>query len=441
MKKPVILLVSIVCCLHAMGQNSNVTSAVLHLNSYREHQDTTELIAAKVSIDAAAANDKTKDEPKMYLYRGEIYLGYYSLRLNKTISKLLPPASTPPDRKAHAKATTEAYADMDTNVICIAANSFIRVLQPGIPDYYVQEAKDQSNLPTCLLHLENKALQEYNAQAYSTSLALYQKCILISTLLNVNDSASIVQNIEMAASSADKAGNGAVALTYYQKMIASKYDGAIPYHVVATMYYKQKDTAKAWEYIEKGRAQYPDDLNLLISETNYYITKHNFEKATGNLTLAINKLEQSPDKEKNKNVLSSLYSNLGNIYDHRANPRDDQGNDLPKPADYEDLFNKADSNYTKALQLTPDNFDVLYVTGALYFNRAVPIAKKADALPLNATDKYNKLMDEAKGYFLKAQPYFEKAYKINPNDASNTSALSEVYGSTGQTDKAAALKK
>ncbi len=151
-------------------------------------------------------------------------------------------------------------------------------------------------------------------------------------------------------------------------------------------------------------------------------------------------MEQSPDRDKNKVVLSSLYSNLGNIYDHRANPRDDKGNDLPKPANFEELFAKADSNYAKALEITPDNFDVLYVMGALYFNRAVPITKQANDLPLNATDKYNKLMAQAKECFLKAQPYLEKANKIKPDDAANNNALMQVYANTGQNDKIEALK-
>lgn len=103
-------------------------------------------------------------------------------------------------------------------------------------------------------------------------------------------------------------------------------------------------------------------------------------------------------------------------------------------------FAKADSNYNKALAISPDNFDVLFATGALFYNRAVPITKQANDLPLNATDKYNKLMDQAKVYFLQAEPYFERAYKINPNDASNANALMEVYASTGQNDKAEAIK-
>jgi tetratricopeptide (TPR) repeat protein len=438
MRKTTLLFIGIACCVQGLAQNNKVTSAKMHLDEFMEHRDSAELTAARQSIDEAAVNDKTKDEPKMYLYRGEVYLMYFSIRIGTMVTKMLPPGSGS-DMKALSKATGEAYTNIDTNAICIAANSFIKVLQLAPKDYYAEEAKQQQNLPTCLIHLGNKALQEYNAGRFTTSLALYQKVISIYSLLNITDSTS-TQNIEMAANSASKSGNLTTALNYYQKLIDLKYGGAIPYHSIATMFLKQKDSANAWSYIEKGRAQYPDDIDLIISETNFYILKHNYEKAEGNLSLSISKLEQSPDRDKNKIVLSSLYSNLANIYDHRANPRDDKGNDLPKPADYDDLFTKAETNYIKSLDITPDNFDVLYVTGALYFNRAVPITKQANDLPLNATEKFNKLMDEAKGYFLKAQPYFEKAYKIKPDDASNTNALMQVYASTGQNDKAEALK-
>ena len=70
-----------------------------------------------------------------------------------------------------------------------------------------------------------------------------------------------------------------------------------------------------------------------------------------------------------------------------------------------------------------------------------PIIKQADALPMSAQDKYNKLMDQAKAYLLHAQPYFERAYKIKPADESNASALKSVYAITNQTDKADAMSK
>lgn len=435
MKKISFLLLGIAMCLQSTAQNSKVTSANMHLESYASQKDTSELSAAKEAIDEAALNDKTKDEPKMYLYRGEIYLDCFGESLNNLVSKSLRSGS-----KDAAKAKADAYTNIDTNFICIAANSFVKAIQLAPNDFYAQEAKQPENLSvTCLVHLENKALREYAAKRYTTSLALYKKILSICTLLNKTDSA-YMQNVDMAAGAAEESGNTAAALTYYEQLINLKYGGASTYHSLASMYLKQKDSAKAWQYIEQGRAQYPNDLNLIITETNFYILKHDYEKAENNLTLSIQKLEQSPDRDKNKPLLSSLYSNLGGIYDRKANPKDAQGGDLPKPPDYDELFAKADSNYMKALAISPTDFDVLFSTGALYFNRAVPITKQANDLPLNATDKYNKLMAQAKVYFLQAQPYFEKAYSVNPNDAGNTNALREVYANTGQNDKIEAMK-
>jgi len=403
------------------------------MDEFGSHNDSTELYDAKAAIDEAAANDKTKDEPKMYLYRGEVYLELFKFRLNSLVTKLIKSMGTANINKVN----TMSYEQIDTNTICVAANSFIKVLQINPKDFYADEAK--TNIPSCIAYLINKAFREYNNRHYPISLALSQKVITLYGLLNKTDS-SYMETVQVAANSADNAGNSALALTYYQKLIDLKYADATPYNALAAMYLKQKDSAKAWDYIEKGRTQYPNDLQLIISETNVYLGKKDYAKAENNLTLSISKLEQSPDKEKNKNLLASLYTNLGGIFDHKANPRDDKGGELPKPADYTDLMAKAESNYTKALDINPNDFDLLYNMGALYFNQAVPITKQANDLPLNATEKYNKLMDQAKAFFLKAQPYFERAYKINPNDAANTSALQQVYGSTNQTDKLESLK-
>ncbi len=434
MKKSIFLSVSIAFCMNAVAQNNKVTSAKMHMDEFASHQDSTELLAAKQSIDEASLNDKTKDEPKMYLYRGEVYLTLFNVRLSKIVTNLVTGSKLPIN-----KATGQGYEKIDTNYLCVSANSFIKVLQINAKDFYGQEAKEPQNLPTCTVNLENKAFREYNNQHYAVSLALSQKLLTIFSLQNITDS-TYMEVLDGAAVSADKIGNTALALTYYQKLMDLKYDGSRPYIAVSAMYMKQKDSAKAWDYIEKGRAAYPNDLQLTISETNFYLTKRQYDKATDNLTLSINKLEQSPDKDKNQALLASLYTNLGGIYDHKANPKDDKGADMPKPADYSDLMAKAENNYKKALDINPNDFDLLYNMGALYFNQGVPILKAANDLPLNATEKYKKMTAQAMDFFNKAQPYFEHAYQIKPSDTDNTNALVQVYTSTNQNDKAEAIR-
>lgn len=410
----------------------------MHLESYSSQQDTSELALAKQSIDDAAVNEKTKDEPKTYLYRGEVYMAYFTQHLSDLVSKAIKVSGA----KNANQARSDAYSNIDTNTICVAANCFMKVIQMVPNDYYAEEAKQGQNLPTCLIHLENKAPREYSAGRYASALALYQKILQVSALLNKTTDSAYKQNIEAAALSADAANNTAVALTYYQKLIDLKYGGAMPYRSLMNMYNKQNDSAKVWDYMEKGRAMYPNDLSMIITETNFYLTRHEYDKALNNLTSAIKQVEASPDKNKqHTELLSSLYQNLGGIYDRKAFPKDAKDNDLPKPADFDSAFAQADTNYGNALAVNPDNFDVLKARGALYFNRAVPIIKQANELPINATDKYNKLMALAKVYFLQAQPYLERAYKIKPGDIENANALKNVYATTDQNDKMKAMQK
>lgn len=438
MKKIAGLLLGGVICLQVTAQNSKVTSAKMHLDSYNSQQDTSELRDAKQSIDDAAVNEKTKDEPKMYLYRGEVYLTYFNEKLGNLVSKAIKVSGA----QSAGKARAEAYTNIDTNTICVAVNSFLKVIQMSPTEYYAEEAKQPQNLPTCLIHLENKALREYSVERYSTALILYKRVLQVCAVLNKTTDSAYKQNIMGAALSAEGANNTAQAVTYYQQMIDLKYGGASPYRSLVNMYLKQNDSAKVWDYMEKGRAMYPNDLSMIITETNFYLTRHEYDKALNNLTSAIKQLEASPDKSKQHvDLLASLYQNLGGLYDRKANPKDAKGNDLAKPAGYDSAFIQADTNYGKALAISPDNFDVLKARGALYFNRAVPIVKQANELPINATDKYNKLMAQAKVYFLQAQPYLEKAYKLKPSDVENANALRNVYATTEQNDKLKAMPK
>ncbi len=435
MKKTSVVLLGIACSLQALAQNNKVTSAKMHLDDFISHRDTTELSDAKAAIDEASVNEKTKDEPKMYLYRGEVYLTVFTIRLGNLVSKALP--SGTPDKKAISKATQDGYTKIDTTTLCIAANSLMKVMQLAPKDYYADEAKQ--TIPTCIAQLDNKALQEFNNKHYSVALPLYKRLMVMSKIMNIADTAtSYKDNVKMAALSADRAGNTAEAVSFYQKTIDLKYDGAYPYRLLAALYMKENDSTKAFEYVEKGRAAYPSDDQLTILETNYFIGRHQNDKAEGNLKLSINKVEAKPTKDsKDSAQLSSLYVNLGQIYDKRANPV----NDAPKPADYDNLFASAESNYLKAIDYAPRNTEVLFVTGVLYYNRGVNTQKEADKIPLSQTDKFNKMKDEAKASFLKAQPFFERVYKIKPDNIENVSALKQVYASTDQTDKADALNK
>jgi len=422
----------------AHAQENKVVSAKMHLDEYSKDNDTSALSDAKEAIDLAAANDKTKDEPKMWLYRGMVYRALFEHQLSNTVTKLIAKEGKPSTKEGLLKLTGEAYSALDTGLLSVATFSFVRVIQLAPKDYYADEAR--GNLPVCSAHIENKATSDYSRQKYAMALGMFEKAIWLGHAQGAKDTSEFIsQNIQNAAITSDKLQNYAKAAMYYQQMIDLKIGGSQPYLSLIALYNSHKDTVKSLDILKKARTAYPGDVNLLIAETNYYLQSHNNDKAIDNLQKAIAKLE-GDNKPENKALLSNLYFVLGNTYDRLANPKNDSGRMLDKPSNYDDLFTKAETYYTKAVTLTPDNFDEIFDLGALYNNRATYINRQANELPVEQTDKFNKLQAEASDYFKKAQPWLEKAHSINKTDQGCINALLQIYASTGQTDKIKDLK-
>jgi tetratricopeptide (TPR) repeat protein len=192
-------------------------------------------------------------------------------------------------------------------------------------------------------------------------------------------------------------------------------------------YLMAKDTTGGMDVLKKGRAAYPNDVNLLISETNYYLKTNQSVAALSNLTQAIAA----------KPADANLYLVRGNIYDNLANPKDESGKELEKPKDYDEKFKNAEADYKKAIELKPDYFDALYNLGALYNNQGVAVSKMADKI----TDqkKYEAELKRAGDAFNNALPVLEKALEVNQTDKNTMYALKQIYSRTQQLDKLKAL--
>lgn len=445
MKKILFLSLLAAGIITANAQENKVVSAKMHLDEYmQDPNDSSALRDAKDAIDLAAANDKTKDEPKMWLYRGNVYRVMFDRSFSMVKNKLLAKLGGKPTPQDISKANGQAYTSIDTTAICVATNSYLRVIQLEPTKAYADEARQW--IPECQAHIENQAQSYYYVPNYPVALGLYKKALAMGVTLGIKDTADyMVRNVQNCAVTADKVHDNATAIYYYQKLIDLQKMGAKntgksqPYTAMLAIYNNMKDTAKAMDMLKKGRAAYPDDVNLLIAETNYYLTSGQTDKAVSNLQEAINKLVMINDP-KNSGLLANLYFVLGNAYDRMANPKDANDKPLPKPANFDDLFNKAEDNYKKAVALTPDNFDQEYDLGALYNNRASALNKEANDVPPEKTDLYNKLLAQANSYLKLAQPPLEKAHTINPTDQATVHALLQIYASTGQTDKIQALK-
>jgi len=444
MKKKISLVTAALCFTICIGhaQENKVVSAKMHLDEYsQDPKDSAALQDAKDAIDLAATNDKTKDEPKMWLYRGFVYRTAFERKLNLEKQKFLP-KGTKPTAQDVIKASAQAYATADTNLICVAAYSFMRVIQLEPTKSYADDARGL--LPNCSGYIENIARTNFSLQKYAVALAMFQRAMALGYAEGMKDTAAfMVLNIQNIAITADRLHNNNIAIANYTKLIDLKADTSQPYLSLIRIYSDttgKVDTAKANDMLRKGRQAYPKDLNLLIAETNYDLHNNKTDLAISNLQKTIDRLS-ALNNPANAALISQLYFVMGNTYDRMANPKDNSGKALPLPANYEDLFSKAGDNYAKAVALTPDNFDEEYDLGALYNNRASALNREADEVPpTDKTGKYDKLSAMAKDYLKKAQPYLEKAHSITPADQGTIHALMQIYASTGQTDKVQALK-
>jgi tetratricopeptide (TPR) repeat protein len=137
----------------------------------------------------------------------------------------------------------------------------------------------------------------------------------------------------------------------------------------------------------------------------------------------------------------NLYLALGSTYDNLANPRDENRKELPKPKNYNDYISKAEDSYKKGLTINPNNYELNYNLGALYFNQAAEMANQANNIKSNV--EYDKAKQKYDQKFKDAEPYLSKALDNNPKkseDDLNTydatlNSLKQLYVRTGETEK------
>lgn len=274
----------------------------------------------------------------------------------------------------------------------------------------------------------NIASGKYKAKKYDEAADYFYKTGFMNTLLyKVKDTA----NFYNAAVSAGKAKNTAKIIEYNKKMIDGKIASPYNYESMFTAYIVKGDSAAALDILKKGRVAFPTDMGLLNQETNQFLAKGKQQEALANLKAAS---EKDPN-----NALFFLVA--GNIYDNMANPKDKTtGKDLDKPADFEELFKNAETNYTKAIELKPAAdlfYNSLFNLGAMYNNYGGYLQTKASNLTIAEAAKKGKEMEaKSQEYYKKAIPYLEQALTVKSDDKATMSALRKLYLMTGNQAKA-----
>jgi tetratricopeptide (TPR) repeat protein len=394
----------------SIAQSSKRTTAKNALEDFKTYKDGDALKKAKENIDAAAQHPETGIEAKTWSYRGDIYLISYenALRVEGEKQK---------DVTDAAKKSAIAYTNTSVSDLTTAYESYLKVKQYDKKNIYMEAAK--AALIKIELDYDNKGLADFNAKKTAEAAAEFQKAYEVSQL-NGRPDTSALNN---AGLSYRAGGDMANAKATFQKLVDMDFGKAKTITFLATMLLKDNDTATASNVIRKGRAKYPNDMDLLTTETDYFLKRGKNQEAINDLKLVIQKKPNDPH----------IYMVAGSLYDKMAFPKDASDKPLAKPANFTEYYNQCESNYKKAIELKPDYFEALFNLGALYYNEAAVHYNNGNTMKdAGAAAKEGKLAEE---YFKKALPYLEKAHELDPKDMATMQSLKKLYAKTEQQSK------
>jgi len=400
MKKIALLLGLLVTVYFGYSQNSKVVSAYNYHNSGK-------LDKAKENIDAATVHVKTMGNAKTWFYRGNIYIDIF--RSQDSVYKNLDPDALNKAYEAYLKAM-----ELDTK------NTYkvdILTRMPILGDSFFSDGAKNYNVGMNAIN-NNDSLAATNAFALSvnsfeTALKIYAETgkTDTTTIYYISVAAELGYNYDKAKES-------------LQTLIGMDYQEPSIYTSLANIYYEQdKDTEKAIATFTDGRTKFPEDLNLLLNETNLFLAEGETEKALANLQLAAKIDETNP----------TIFFAIGAKYNEVVD-------DTTRTVEMrQDAFEKAAEAYIKSIELKPDYFDPNYNMGALYVNKAASYIDEANDLPLTAQDEYDALKAKADELLSTCLPYLETAQTLQPDDRSTLISLKEIYTRLRMDDKREAI--
>ena len=392
MKK--IVLVTLLFFTAAVGfsQKNMVVSA------YNYHKNG-KLDKAKEAIDKASVHPKTISMAKTWYYRGNIYIDIYN-STNEEYKKLDPDALN----KAY-----EAYQkalELDTK-----KTFYVEILtrMPMVGESFFNYGANLYNSGQTALSSHDTVMAN---QEFGKAVNAFENAYKIYKDAGSEDSLTIYY-IAVAAELGQDYDKAKESL---ETLISIDYPEPGIYSSLAGIYYNQdKDAEKAYLTYAKGRERFPDNLNLLLNETNFLLADKQTDKALNNLELAA-KLDTT-----NATIFFAIGANYNQIVDDSTST----------PEMKEEAFTKAVNAYNKAIKIKPDYFDPNYNMGALYVNKAAALVDEANQLPIEEQKKYDELKKLADGYLETCLPYLEKAHQIDPNDMGTLYSLKEIYARLG----------
>lgn len=413
MKKLFLIGIALLAAMTMSAQKQMITSAWSYLkDGYLDD--------AKKAIDKAEANPQTAESFKTFWFKGQIYQEIGSSK-NKKYQALCSDCYEVA-YESYMKALKYNFVKPEHRDIDFTTEAglmkFASILnQNNEANYESTEAFMDilfQRFPALSNAFVNKGINAFQSQDFETSYSQFEKAIKISTLTFRIDT-QIYYYASLAAMRCKKYEE-AIGLNDF--LIKSEYgvdnkEKVSVYQNQAIALKETNDTEKMLKVLEEGVKKYPNDNYPLVIETfNYYVAAGNPEKASEYINMAI---QTDPNNAQFLVIRGTL------------------AQEMKKNKD-------AEADFTKALEIDPNNYDAVYGMGALYVNSAADTIEWAEKnIPITDFAEQNKYQEIAKECQQKALPYLEKAMSIKPNDLQVLQILKELYYKTGKFEESQAI--
>ncbi len=349
----------------AFAQKPDLTAAAMSVKS-KHFLDAKKYIDQSYEKLMGGGSLKAKDQSKFWYNRGIIYQNIFQSKLDSSIV-----------------------------ILETALDSYRKELALD-NSYYEKKSKQGIS---SILHLYAKlANKSFDEKEFKLSSKYFLKSAKLSEELSGVVDTAMIANAYVASNNG-KNWEDVVSIT--NRLLALEPANE-QYHLNKIRAYVQlADDDNLIAAISEARLKCPVSQDIVLEEVNYYIARKQFDKLLESIKAAIN---INPE-------MAVLHFNLGTIYKEM----DDNEN--------------AKVSYLKAIELKADYFDAYNNLAALYLDRTNALTAEMNDLGFSSKEvaKSKRLKAQRNEIFKELIPYMEKAIEIEPDNREILTVLKEIY--------------
>jgi tetratricopeptide (TPR) repeat protein len=387
MKKVMILLAVLLTANVMMAQKKDRTDAYMY-NKNGQYEK------AMTSIEKCVNHEqflgmKPNDQAQAWLYRAAIYQNIIQSS----------------DEALRAKAPNALEVVYESLMNCMKNPEF---LEDNKQEIYQRVGNVMNTYYT-------KGADDYNAGKFTDAAPMFKKAYDIAKSLGSPDANDMMN---LAATSALRAGDYNTALGYFTELKDNGVEGVDVYRHLAACYNGLGNAEQAMAMINAGLEKNPGDANLILEKVNAYLKEGKGAEAVEDL----NRLhELDPENAQLLFVLGTIYGDENNkdVYD----------------------TDKAKQFYEQALAINPDYYDATYNIGVLYTtmaNKYIEQANEITGFSKAEQEQYNNLIEQGNELLRAGLPYLKSAYDAQPSDDVKN-VLRSIYVKLNMMEEAKAL--